>query len=69
MEKIEKILEVFLAELRQSVNPNVEFKIDFSKNKIIITNCPSGFVKQIVNVNGACTHLTKEGLTFELFKR
>lgn len=67
MEKFERTLELFLAELKSFAGAVPTVKIDYNKETILVIDCPSGFVKQLHNNKKVCTHLSSKGLKVEYF--
>jgi hypothetical protein len=67
METMSKTIEVFMSILSTYSGAKPTFQVDFDKQMIIIKDCPSAFVKIVVNYPKAMCHLTSNGLSFQLF--
>lgn len=63
----DKTVQTFLDLLKGFSGSKPVFSIDYEKKEIVIKRACSGFVKIAVNVDKACTHMTEQGLTFNIF--
>lgn len=68
MENLETTIQNFLAELEKFNGNQPTFKIDYANKAIIVTEAPSGFLRELYSNNRVVAHLCKEGLYIQYFK-
>ena len=67
MENFNVTIATFLDLLKAYTGANPTFEIDYRNEKIIVKDCSSGFIKLIADNKKALLHLSKDGLSFQLF--
>lgn len=62
MENFQTSVELFLKEVQKFWGDNPTFKIDYRKESIILTDAPSGFLRQLYANDRVLAHLSVDGL-------